>query len=365
MRADDDPIPREGPPAILVRPDAGSASPAAPTSTSPSAGMSTVPATEPVGPAQTGDHPVPDSWDLAIEALVEHIGLERGRRPNTVAAYRQDAQDLAQVCRDWGIASPDEIGLPTLRRYLSTLTDRGYARSTLARRSSTLRSWFALLERRGMIATNPAALLATPKHGTHLPRVLRVDQVDRLLVAPPSDTPVGVRDRALLEVLYATGARVAEACALDLDALDLDHGMARLDGKGGKQRLVPMGEPAVDAVREYLASGRFQLASPSGTTNAVFLNTRGARLGTRDARSCVERAARTAGLGHVTPHTLRHSYATHLLERGADIRQVQELLGHASLATTQRYTHLSRGRLREIHAQAHPRARASRRARPG
>jgi site-specific recombinase XerD len=307
-------------------------------------------------------------WDEAIELLVDHVALERGRRAATVAAYRADARDLARTCLDWGIERPDEVQLATLRRYLAVLAERGYARSTTARRASTLRVWFGLLERRGVVPSDPTLLLATPKQGRHLPRVLRVDQVVALLQAPPDDTPVGRRDRALLELLYGTGARVAEACALDLGAVDEAQQLVRLDGKGGKQRLVPLGEPAIDALRSYLTHGRAHLAA-GVTSGALLLNTRGTRLGTRDARSAVERAATVAGLGHVTPHTLRHSYATHLLEHGADLRQVQELLGHASLATTQRYTHLSRGRLREVHNAAHPRANArkalERRAKPG
>ncbi len=299
----------------------------------------------------------PRAWDEAIELLTEHVALERGRRAATVAAYRADAQDLARTCLGWGIERPDEVGLATLRRYLAVLAERGYARSTAARRASSLRVWFGLMERRGVVPRDPTLLLATPKQGRHLPRVLRVDQIGALLDAPPAATPVGRRDRTLLELLYATGARVAEACGLDLAAVDRDQQLVRLDGKGGKQRIVPLGEPAIDALDGYLAHGRAELAA-GVTTDALFLNTRGARLGTRDARTVVERAGALAGLGHVTPHTLRHSYATHLLEHGADVRQVQELLGHASLATTQRYTHLSRGRLREVHASAHPRASA-------
>lgn len=299
-----------------------------------------------------------DAWDVAIALLVDYVQLERGRRANTVAAYRRDAQALAATCREWGIDSPAEVGLSTLRRYLATLQDQGYARSTAARRSSTVRTWFALLERRGVVASDPAVLLSTPRRGRHLPRVLRVDQVERLLAAPDPATAAGTRDRALLELLYATGARVSEACGLDLGSLDLDDALVRLDGKGGRQRLVPLGEPAIDAVRIYLDVGRRAFAPDTGATDALLLNTRGGRLGPRDARTVVARAARAADLGHVTPHTLRHSYATHLLEHGADLRQVQELLGHASLATTQRYTHLSRSRLREVHAAAHPRAHA-------
>ncbi|MFP4636336.1 MAG: tyrosine recombinase, partial [Nitriliruptoraceae bacterium] len=254
---------------------------------------------------------------------------------------------------------PEQVDLRSLRRYLAELEQRGYARSTRARRTSTLRIWFGLLERRGVISADPTRALATPKQGRYLPRVLRVDQVAELLASPDRSTPVGRRDAALLELLYGTGARVGEVCGLDVGALDLAQGLVRLDGKGGRQRLVPLGEPAIDAVEDYLASGRPALHG-AGAVDALLLNGHGQRLGVRDARSIVQREARRRGLGNVTPHTLRHSYATHLLEGGADLRQVQELLGHASLATTQRYTHLSRGRLREIHQAAHPRARASR-----
>jgi integrase/recombinase XerC len=303
--------------------------------------------------------PLTAAWDDALAAFVEHVGLERGRRPNTVAAYRRDATDLARCCIEWGIVHPDEVELTTLRRYLADLGDRGYATTTIARRASTLRSWFALLHRRGITRADPASLLGSPKQGRHLPRVLRVDEVQRLLAVPDPSTPIGARDLALLELLYASGARVAEACGLDVGALDLPQALVRLSGKGGKERIVPLGEPAVDALRAYLGDARRSLAGPAAT-DAVLLNTRGARLGTRDARTVVERTARAAGLGGVSPHTLRHSFATHLLDSGADIRIVQELLGHRSLATTQRYTHLSRGRLREVHAMAHPRARAVR-----
>jgi site-specific recombinase XerD len=308
------------------------------------------------------DAPAAAPWREAVELLVEHVAGERGRRANTVAAYRRDAEDLARTCLGWGIVGPGELELTTLRRYLASLQERGYARSTLARRASTLRTWFALLARRGRIERDPAVLLATPKQGRHLPRVLRVDEVEALLRTCALDDPVGLRDLALLELLYASGARVAEVTGLDLDAVDLPQQLVQLDGKGGKQRLVPLGDPAADALRAYLGAGRPQLVAEHAGA-AVFVGARGGRLGTRDARTVVERRARLAGIGHVTPHTLRHTYATHLVEHGADVRQVQELLGHSSLATTQRYTHLSRGRLREVHLAAHPRARARPRAR--
>lgn len=300
-----------------------------------------------------------DAWDAALELLVDHVAHELGRRPNTVAAYRRDASDLVAVCRSWGVEAPAMVDLDLLRRYLAVLAERGCARSTVARRASTLRTWFALLERRGLVPTDPAVRLASPRQGRRLPRVLRVDQVVALLDAAAGPTPVQLRDRGLLELLYGSGARLGEACGLRLPALDLPQRLVRLDGKGGRQRLVPLGEPAADALRAYLAGGRPHLRG-RGTgpvDDTVLLNQHGGPLGVRDARSAVARLGRRAGLGHVTPHTLRHSFATHLLEGGADLRHVQELLGHASLATTQQYTHLSRGRLREVHASSHPRAR--------
>ena len=306
--------------------------------------------------ADADEDDVSAAWRRAIDLLVEYIGHERGLRENTVQAYRRDAEHAARIFTGWGIDRPDEVGLSSLRRYLARLHAEGFARSTAARRASTLRTWFSVLARREIIAEDPALLLATPRQSRHLPRVLRVDQIERLLAAADTSTPVGLRDRALLELLYATGARVAEACGLDLSAIEAQDALVRLEGKGGKARLVPLGEPAQDAIARYLEAGRGALAVGGGS-DALLLNTRGGRLGPRDARTAVRRAAINAGLGPITPHTLRHSYATHLLERGADMRQVQELLGHASLATTQRYTHLSRGRLREIHTSAHPRAR--------
>lgn len=308
-----------------------------------------------------GADPLPPPWREALTALVDHLALERGRRANTVAAYRRDATDLARTVVGWGLEHPEELELLTLRRYLADLADRGYARTTLARRASTIRTWTAFLADRGMVSRDVGSLLQSPTPGRHLPRVLRVDEVTALLEAPDGSTPAGRRDRALLELLYAAAARVGEVCTLDLADLDLDQRQVRLDGKGGAQRIVPLGLPAIDALRLYLAAGRPALASTDvPTSDAVFLGARGGRLGTRDARTIVGRAATAAGVGHVTPHTLRHTAATHLLEGGADVRQVQEVLGHRSLATTQRYTHLSRGQLREVHASAHPRARSRR-----
>jgi len=306
-----------------------------------------------------------DAWRSAVAELVRHTRSERGRRPHTVDAYRRDATHVARALEEVGVVDPRAVGRDELRGYLADLADAGAARATVARRTSTLRTWFALLERRGLVDADPAALLVSPKQGRHLPRVLRVDQVEAMIDAADVTTVTGLRDRVLVELLYASGARVDEACTLTLDRLDLAQSQVRLAGKGGKDRIVPIGGAAVRALRPYLESARPTLMA-SGRTAAVptdgvvLRGDRGGPLGTRDARTIVGRLAEAAGIGHVTPHTLRHSFATHLLEGGADLRVVQELLGHASLATTQRYTHLSRGRLREVHALAHPRARTVR-----
>lgn len=310
---------------------------------------------------------MPPAWREAVTLLVEHVAGELGRRENTVAAYRRDAEDVARRCSAWGIEGPEQVDPLVLRRYLAVLHAHGAARSTVARRVSTLRTWFGLLARRGVTSADPATGLVSPKQGRHLPRVLRVDQMTVLLDSIDGNDPIELRDRALLELLYASGARIGEVCPMPVGAVDLDQQLVRLEGKGGKQRIVPIGLAAVEALRRYLAVGRGQLltdAAHGGESldrppDAVFVTARGASLGVRAAREVVGRVARRAGLGHVSPHTLRHSFATHLLERGADLRQVQELLGHASLATTQRYTHLSRGQLQEIHTAAHPRARSS------
>ncbi len=354
-----------------------------PDEVSPSGVASDTPASGPSDPSDPSDGasradelPLPEAWHRAVEELVRHTSAERGRRPRTVDAYRRDALHVARALSAVGIDGPGRVGRDELRGYLADLSDAGAARATIARRTSTLRTWFALLERSGTVQDDPAALLPTPKQGRHLPRVLRVDQVDSLIAAVDAGSPSGLRDRALLELLYASGARVDEACTLTLDRLDLAQSQVRLEGKGGKDRIVPVGGAAVRALRAYLETARPALlaghAAGRGASRArsgagerpsdgiVLRGDRGGPLGTRDARTIVVRTAAAAGVGHVTPHTLRHSFATHLLEGGADLRVVQELLGHASLATTQRYTHLSRGRLREVHALAHPRARSVR-----
>jgi site-specific recombinase XerD len=314
------------------------------------------------GPApQDGGADLPAAWVDALALFTAHVHDQRGHSDATVAAYRRDTDQFARFCADLGIVHPDEVAATVLRRYLAHLEERGYARSSIARKASSLRSLFALLRRRGVVEADPTRFLDSPRRRVALPRVLRPDQVAALIAAPDPSEPMGLRDRALLELLYGSGARVSEACGLDVAAVDLDLRQVRLLGKRRKERIVPLGAPALGTLQAYVRDGRPVLASLAARpVPALLLDSRGGRLDPRGARRAVTRAARAAGLGRVTPHTLRHSYATHLLEGGADLRSVQELLGHASLGTTQRYTHLSRGRLQEIYTETHPRARRRR-----
>jgi site-specific recombinase XerD len=303
---------------------------------------------------QEGPEGLPPAWRHALGTFEVTLRDERALAEHTVAAYLRDGRQLGRFCAGFGIDDPDEVAPLVLRRWLATLGEEGYARASLARKAAAARGLFALLTRRGLVRENPAAALRTPRTERRLPRVLRPEQVAVLLAAPDPSTPVGLRDRALLELLYASGARVSEAVGLDMDTLDVERGLARLHGKGDKTRIVPLGLPACAAVRQWLAEGRPQLQPlPTGP---VFTNLRGDRMTPRDAWTVVDRAARAAGVGKASPHTLRHSYATHLLEGGADLRSVQELLGHTSLSTTQLYTHVTRDHLRSAYEHAHPRA---------
>lgn len=292
-------------------------------------------------------------WERAISTLRMHLSGERGLSVNTVDAYDRDARQLAGFCAGFEIVDPEEVTGLVLRRFIAELGRQGYARGSLARKAASVRTLFSVLAMRGLIDDDPSAGMATSRSGRSLPRVLRTDEVERLL-AVPDETPVGLRDRALLEFLYASGARVSEAVDLDEGALDLDAGAVRLHGKGDKERIVPLGGPVRVALVRWLRVGR--PAFVDGPTHVVFCAETGQRLHQRTVRHLVGRHAAAAGLTKVTPHTLRHSYATHLLEGGADLRSVQELLGHAALATTQIYTHVSREQLRTAYERAHPRA---------
>ena len=294
--------------------------------------------------------------------FTEHLALERHLSPNTVTAYGRDLTQLATfLCRDR--SSLGEATYPLLRRFLAQQHTLGYARASIARKVGAIHTFYRWAVAEGRLADDPSILLGRPKVVNRLPTVLRPREAAALAEAPPEavgDLPpieraVALRDRAVLELLYGSGLRVGEVASLTLDRIDLDRSRVRVRGKGDKEREIPMSEFATTALRDYLAGGREVLAAPS--TRTLFFNRKKKSFSERDIRSMVEQYVERLLPGRrVTPHTLRHSFATHLLEGGADIRAVQELLGHASVGTTQRYTHVSRSRLFEAYERSHPRA---------
>ena len=300
--------------------------------------------------------PLPPALAGALAGFVRHLALEQGRSAHTVRAYRGDVASLLDHAARLRIDAPDGLDLLVLRSWLARQRSTGAARSTLARRGSSARVFTAWATRRGLLATDPGLLLATPKAQRPLPDVLRPDETVRLLESVDGVTPRELRDRAALELLYATGARVGELCGLDVDDLDAGRRLVRVLGKGGKERSVPYGEPASRAVEAWLRHGRPAWAGP-GTGPALLLGARGGRVDQRAVRALVHaRLSAVPGAPDLGPHGLRHTAATHLLEGGAELRSVQELLGHATLATTQIYTHVSVERLRTSYDRAHPRA---------
>jgi len=272
---------------------------------------------------------------------------------NTVAAYRRDLDAFCAWAERGDVHSPDNVDRILLRRYLAYVRTSGLSRRTAARRASALRRYFGWLHRIGAIAADPSRGLSAPKGEGRLPTVVRRTDLEQLLEPPAGDDDVtAVRDQAVVELLYGSGLRVGELCALGPADLDLPRRQLVAWGKGSKQRQVPMSEPSVDAVHAWLTYGRPVLATAESPAEALFLNKRGKRLTSRDVRRILDR--RAASPTH--PHALRHTYATHLLDGGADLRAVQELLGHGDLSTTQLYTHVSKERLRAVHQSSHPRA---------
>jgi len=295
----------------------------------------------------------------AIEGYLDYLRVERGLSEATIAAYRSDLQGFAQHAA----AAPGwKEDVKPARDYLASLgrPPRVLRPSTHRRKAASLRAFYRFLFAEGIIERDVAGLLDLPRQVRQLPDTLDVAEVDALLGAPDAATPAGIRDRALLELLYAAGLRISEALRLDLDDVSLPEAQVRVIGKGDRERLVPIGEVAVAAVERYLADVRPHWIPASADWKRggpLFLTPRGHRLGRMAAWRQVRRAALASGVkGHVTPHTLRHSFATHLLEGGADLRVVQELLGHASITTTQLYTHLTGERIKQVYARSHPRA---------
>lgn len=296
--------------------------------------------------------------DRSIEHVageyLRSVAAERDLSPHTIAAYQSDLAAFIEWASRSRCEQIDDIDRTVLRRYVAYLGERRYARRSIARKASTLRTMLGWAVVRGMLRTSPADDLLVPRLDKPLPRVLRAAEAALLCELPPDDEPVGLRDRAILETLYGSGLRVAELCGLDIDDVDLSKGVVQVTGKGRKQRRVPIGEPSAAAIIRYLREARPALVTSDG--HALFLNQRGKRLGPRSVRAMISRYLRAEGAPPASPHTLRHSFATHLLDGGADLRAVQELLGHESLSTTQIYTHVSTERLRTVYEQSHPRA---------
>jgi integrase/recombinase XerD len=296
-----------------------------------------------------------------VQAYLDHLTVERALAANTLSSYRRDLARYVEALAgaDLATVTPADVA-----GYLAGLREgderhRPLSAASAARAVSAVRGLHRFAVREGLTADDPSRDIAPPTPPRRLPKALDVTQVEALLAAPATDTPLGLRDRALLEFLYGTGARISEAVGAAVDDLDLAEGVALLRGKGGRSRLVPVGTFAVAAVDAYLVRARPALAASGRGTPKVFLNARGGPLSRQSAWTILRRAAAAARVdaAHLSPHTLRHSYATHLLDGGADVRVVQELLGHASVTTTQIYTLVTVDKLREVYATAHPRAR--------
>ena len=294
----------------------------------------------------------PVSIREGVDEYLVSLRVERGLASNTVAAYRRDLEQYLDYL------DGDEPGRQSVEDFVADLADRGLAASTMNRKIASLRGFHRFLAREGMRSTDPTLLLEGPRRPPPFPKALTVDQAINLVETPDPSTTKGRRDRALLEFLYGTGARVSEAVGLDLGELDLDDRIVIVTGKGSKQRLVPLGGKAVSALRSWLPD-RLSLLRRGVAGDPVFLNLRGARLSRQGVFDIVKSNAAASGLdpAKVSPHALRHSAATHMVEAGADLRSVQEMLGHATISTTQIYTKVSASHLMEIYVQAHPRSR--------
>ncbi len=293
----------------------------------------------------------------AISAFLQYLKLERNCSPLTLKSYHEDLESLQEYLRDrcGGVPAITEITIVTLRGYVAYLHECDYAKTTIARRLACLRSLFRYCSREKLIDANPAAALRTPRIGRRLPHFLSTEQISKLLEAPPANNPMGLRDRAIFETLYSAGLRVAELASLNIENWDRDAGIVRVKGKGRKERVALIGKYATKALTRWLEVRKPDPKAPALQQTAMFLNKHGRRLTTRSVGRLLEKYLAITGLDSLTtPHTLRHSFATHLLDGGADLRSVQELLGHKSLTTTQIYTHVSTRRLQETYEKAHP-----------
>lgn len=298
-----------------------------------------------------------DAVHALMEEYLSHLRVERGSSPLTVSAYTTDLRDYAAFLEGRGVGDADDVDRACVVAYEADLVDRGYATSSVDRRVSVIKGFHRFLVREGYARRNPTDTLQLPKPPERLPDVLSASQVGAMLAACTGDGPTEMRNRAILEVLYGCGLRVSECTGLDLGDCILEEGYLRVVGKGGKERISPISGAALEALGAYLERARPALAKPyAKPTAAVFLNARGGRLTRQSVHAIVADAGRLVGVDNLHPHTLRHSFATHMLEGGADLRVIQEILGHSDISTTQVYTHVSRTHIREEYLSAHPRA---------
>lgn len=300
-----------------------------------------------------GEFEIPPAFQKATDAFLDYLAAEVGLSERTRAAYRGDLADFAAFAARQGVSEPGGVRRPTVTLYLVDLRRRALKPATVARRLAAVRSFYRFLVRERCVSVDPTEDVTSPKRGERLPKVLSVEELGGLLAQPDPRTPEGLRDRAILELLYGCGLRVSELVGLDVGHVDLEAELVRVVGKGDRERVVPLGSYAVRALQGYLQLGRPRLARSS---QALFVARSGGRLSRQWVWKLLRRYAQKAGIaGAVTPHVLRHSFATHLLEGGADLRSVQELLGHASVSTTQIYTHVARPHLVEVFDRSHPR----------
>jgi integrase/recombinase XerC len=297
----------------------------------------------------------------AIDRFLQYLRVERNSSELTLKSYREDLTALQEYLREAAggkDVTPDAVTVLDLRGYVAALHESGYAKTTIARRLASMRSFFRFGQREGWTKTNPAKPLRNPRKGRSLPHFLSAEDIGSLLQAPPTTDAMGLRDRAILETMYSAGLRVSEVVGLDDGDIDFEAGVLRIRGKGRRERLSPVGSYATDALHDWLHVRKLHRSHSPGPTAPVFVNKFGKRLTTRSVARMLEKYLKLTGLDNrTTPHSLRHSFATHLLDRGADIRSVQELLGHKSLVTTQIYTHVSTASVRQIYEKAHPRAK--------
>lgn len=295
--------------------------------------------------------------EAMLDGFLNHLALERGFSANTLEAYSRDLLRFLEHLEKNGIARLDRVTPAHVQLYMAKLHERGLAPRSAARNLAALRSFFKYLVREKLLASNPTTPVASPRLGRALPKAMSREEIGRLLDAVQGEAPLRLRDQAMLELLYGTGVRISELVGMEISQLSLVTGTIVVRGKGGKERVVPLGQYAAEALQLYLEKGRPQLCKPK-SSHALFLNRGGRRISRQGVWKMLKSCAKRAGIPRaVSPHMLRHSFATHLLEGGADLRAIQELLGHADISTTQIYTHVARARLKEIHKRYHPRGR--------